>query len=131
MYRDPDEPEYNNTIGDNMYPLKYFNRPFMQWAVFTEYQWKNIWGINTQSKIIFDLIGKLKGNVDLDLNAIFAENENAFIYPFCSFGFNYDLEKDVVIKFLISNKAMNLDIHYPSFYLLKRFYLLISINSSI
>jgi len=40
------QPLYANTIGEYLYPLRKFETPFNQWAIFTEYQGMNVAGIS-------------------------------------------------------------------------------------
>ncbi len=110
-------PEYNNTIGKNLYPLYLYDRPFSQWAVFTEYQNKNVTGL------IFQFICKYKLDydfivvTDFDFNFIKASGVPSFIYPFYNIGFGWEPDGKYNFVLSITNKGMNLDKHYPTFYL--------------
>jgi len=130
-YRDPNGETYNNTIGPNLYPLYLFNRPFSQWAVYTEYQSKDVLGISSLIGVEHCLYKDINIILGLDFNVIFAEAEKAFFYPFYNVGFSWVLSKNAEVSLSLTNKAMNLDVHYPTFYLLQEPYVLIKISKKI
>jgi hypothetical protein len=107
---------YNATIGDNLYPLSSYDRPFSQWGVFTEYQNKNVGALTLRAKGNRHLKGRLYWYFDGDYNAIFAENEKPFHYFFATTGFNYKFRNDIDCILGMTNKGMNLDVYYPTFY---------------
>jgi hypothetical protein len=131
VYRKEYGGEYNNTVGPNLYPLRWFNRPFLQWAVFTEYQSKNIAGVTSVISFKKQLLMDLFVRADIDFNYLFTEGEPSFLYPFYDLGLAWRFFKLGEIKVSLTNKSMNLDIYYPSFYLLRDPYILIDIGCSI
>ncbi len=110
---------YNSTIGDNLYPILSFDRPFSQWAVFTEYRHKNVGALTLRTKGNYQLKGRWHAYFDVDYNAIFAENERPFNYLFGTLCLNLKLRKDIDCSFGMTNKGMNLDAFYPTFYFYK------------
>ena len=107
---------YNATIGDNLYPLASYDRPFSQWGVFTEYQNKNVGALTLRLKGTRHLKNALYWYFDVDYNAIFGENEKPFHYFFGSTGLNYKFRSDIDCVIGLTNKGMNLDVSYPTFY---------------
>jgi hypothetical protein len=134
-YRNPvknGEELYANTTGDYLYPLRKFQTPFSQWAVFTEYTDCNVWGITSAGECDYELANKLNTNLQYDINAVFAklgeyvylnpgeERTSRFVYPFFKASLRYSPLKECFFSFYLSNKTMNLDVHYPTHYLLKK-----------
>ncbi len=113
----PREYSYNNTIGDNLYPLYAYERPFSQWAVYTEYQKKNALGLVFLINSKYYFYDKLFANADFDLNFIRASYEPGFWYPFYNIGLGWEPVINNFINLSFTNKGMNLDKHYPTFYL--------------
>jgi hypothetical protein len=56
---------------------------------------------------------------DLDINYVFAQGEKSFVYPFYTIGVGWEPLENNFLIFGISNKGINLDEHYPTFYLYK------------
>jgi hypothetical protein len=107
---------YNATIGQNLYPLASYDRPFSQWGVFTEYNHKNVGGLTLRAKGNYQLRNPWYWYFDLDDNLIFADGERPFNYLFVSTGLNYKFRKDIDCGIGLTNKGMNLDVFYPTFY---------------
>lgn len=113
-------PPYANTVGSQFYPLLMYDRPFSQWAVFTEYQNGNFYNVGGAS-ITADLKIKLHEEITLiqfyDFNYIGASNGSSFLYPFYHVGLGWEPVEDNMISAGITNKGMNLDLYYPTHYL--------------
>ena len=107
---------YNATIGQNLYPLASYDRPFSQWGVFTEYDHKNVGGITLRTKGNWQIKDPWYLYFDVDENLIFADGERPFNYLFISMGLNYKFRKDVDCGIGLTNKGMNLDVFYPTLY---------------
>jgi len=134
LYRQPltVRPLYANTIGEYLYSLRKFETPFSQWTVFTEYQGSNVAGLSLTGLVGYKFSKKIEGELEYDFNEIIAGKDTAFafllsgsnnfFYPFFSFGIYYKPIKNFKAGFIITNKGMNLDISYPTFYLYKRPY---------
>jgi hypothetical protein len=133
-YRDSAHDEwgmYANTTGKYLYPLRKFETPFSQWAVFTEYVGYNVFVATTVGECKYELLNKLNTGLNYDINAIFArlgkvftnpgeKRTSFFVYPFFKAWVRYCPLKEFYFSFFISNKTMNLDVSYPTHYLLKK-----------
>jgi hypothetical protein len=107
---------YNETIGQNLYTLESYDRPFSQWGVFTEYYHKNVGGLTLRTKGNQQIHDAWHLYFDIDENIIFAEGEKPFNYLFVSTGINYKFRKDIDAGIGLTNKGMNLDVFYPTLY---------------
>lgn len=115
-YRDTAQSLWGNYIGSHIYPLKFYRRDFSQWAVFTEYEDRNVFGLTYVAKAKYQLSKNFQLRLDLDLNGIFAEREPFFLYRFYTLSLDYQLYEKIRLSLLLTNKGMNLDVHYPTFY---------------
>lgn len=106
------------TIGDYLYPLYMYFRPFSQWAVFTEIQDKNVFGYVIQAKASWRFWKSFVLSADLDANYLRPSNEEGFWYPFYDVGIGFEPFENCRLLFSRSNKVINLDKHYPTFYLI-------------
>jgi hypothetical protein len=119
-YRKIDKGAGGNFVGDQVYPISYLNRPFSQWAVFTEYNNKRwVEGITLNAQIDYPISTKLKWIIDLDMNIIATEKEQPFLYPFYKTGLKATAYKGTYVAVTLTNKTMNLDNFYTSYYCLK------------
>ncbi|HEX7846226.1 MAG TPA: hypothetical protein VF476_10545, partial [Chitinophagaceae bacterium] len=131
---------YANTTGKYLYPLRKFDTPFSQWAVFTEYSGYNLWALSCTGQLEYSLDKKFSLMLDYDLNAITAkldkgfginpgeERRSSFIYPFFKSGFRYSPIREFYFSVYVTNKAMNLDIGYPTLYLAKKPFVGVELN---
>ncbi len=72
---------YSNTIGRYLYPLKNFQRPFSQWAVYTDYQYQNIAGIELRADLAWEFIDNLCLEAELESCTLMREyRTKAFYY---------------------------------------------------
>jgi hypothetical protein len=120
-----------NTAGRYLYPLGLFHRPFSQWAVYTDYQ-----GRDVQSYIFrTDASCRLPGNClvicNLDFNYMDVSNEDSFLYTFYDVGFGWAPVSGASITLSHTNRAMNIDTHYPTLYMLQRGILMITFEGSL
>ncbi|HVK37493.1 MAG TPA: hypothetical protein VNA88_03090 [Candidatus Kapabacteria bacterium] len=116
-YRDPERPLYGNTIGPSYYPLAHFDRPFSQWAVFTEYQdLKDVEGatLTAEARVRIGRTWALRGS--LDLNHVAAEGLEGFLYAFYAAGIAWEPSPRFTVGMAATNRAMNLDKSYPTLY---------------
>ena len=116
MYRD--DSGSISTIGAHLYPAKYFLRPFSQWAVYTEYEGRDVQTLIFRCNGMFDLGSGLSVLTDLDFNHLSVSNEDDFIYPFYNAGVRWTPADGVSLDITHTNRGMNLDMHYPTLYLL-------------
>ncbi|MEI6090435.1 MAG: hypothetical protein WCR42_08290 [bacterium] len=108
--------DYNNTVGKNLYPLSLYNRPFSQWAVYTRYKNLEVKSIIFCANMNYKIFDFLFANADLDFNYIMAQDEPGFLYPFYTFGLGIGDKSRNYFLIGLSNKSMNLDLNYPTFY---------------
>lgn len=123
---------YANTVGNYLYPLRKFSTPFSQWAVFTEYAGFTVNAVTLQGKSAYLFSRKAECGLAYDFNLIqgrlndfFSVQPNesrstSFLYPFFEGSFSYLPAENFNVSLFLSNKAMNLDVSYPTHYLLAR-----------
>jgi len=80
-----------------------------------------------------DALYKLPGNCvvvcNLDFNYLDVSNEDPFLYPFYNLGFGWAPVSGTTITLSHTNRAMNLDTHYPTLYLLEKGTLMIALQT--
>lgn len=119
-YRKTDRPAGSNFIGDQVYPISYNNRPFSQWAVFTEYNGKEwVAGYTAAVNITYVIKRHFKAISDFDFNWIKAKEEALFLYPFYKTGFKIEPIKGTYVAAYVTNRTLNFDKHYTTYYALK------------
>ncbi|GAA4449947.1 hypothetical protein [Rurimicrobium arvi] len=119
-YRKTDRPVGSNFTGDQVYPISYNNRPFSQWAVFTEYDQKDwVAGYTAAINTEFSIKKNFKAMVNFDFNWIQAKDEALFLYPFYKTGFKLEPVKGTYVSAYVTNRTLNLDKHYTTYYALK------------
>lgn len=124
-YRNPNiGAVFQNSTNNVFFPLDYYERSFNQWAVFTEYQGIGVSGINFKADAYLRLFAKTYLKLILDYNYIRTDKEN-FSYPFYNIGLGNRLKGNIDIFIEFTNKTLNLDKNYPSFYVAKKPYLFI------
>ena len=115
---------YSNTVGRYLYPLMNFNNQFSQWAVYTDYQYQNIAGLELRANIQWNFFKKFSTNIDFESCTLLKEYEsngkNTFTYLFYTAGIIYKPVKYFSISLELGNKAMNLDKHFQTFYMSKQ-----------
>lgn len=121
-YRNPDNNEtWANTVGPHLYQLSWFERPFSQWAVFAEYQdLKDVTGWSFYGKGKWFFHDRFHVRAMVDLNYVVPENLDPFLYPFYDIGIGWEPFDNFSVVASATNKGMNLDKHYPTFYLYER-----------
>lgn len=118
-YRDIDRPAGSNFIGDSVYPLEFVGRPFSQWAVFAEYDKPWVQGISIAGNPSLRLARNVRVFVDVDVNVVVAHGEQAFCYPFYNAGLKMNVDRQSFLTLSLTNRTMNLDKHYTTYYLLE------------
>jgi hypothetical protein len=123
-FRDPSGDLYANTVGEFLYPLRNYDKPFSQWAVFTEYGGCDVFGATLRGKLNYQVSKKTAAIVEYDINYI-AAAENTFynsghskseiVYSFITAGYYYKPLRNFEAGIIISNKGMNLNLGYPTF----------------
>jgi len=117
-YRDSSRSQFENTIGPYLYSLDLWERPFSQWAVFTEYQdLKEIHAYTARIDARLRVFEAFRLRADLDFNVLDVEGEPTFLYPFYTAGIVWEPVAGCSLSLSRTNRAMNLDNSYPTLYL--------------
>ena len=113
--------QWQNTIGPQLYQLAWLERPFRQWAVFAEYQdLKDVTGWSAYAKGTWFFYDRFLVRGVLDLNYVVPEKTESYFYPFYDVGIGWEPFDDFSMVVSATNRGMNLDKHYPTFYLFER-----------
>ncbi len=116
-YRSLSKPTLNgNFVGDYLYPLINTYRDFDQWSVYTEYQSDQIISASFRLKAERKLYQNLFYKIDFEGNLIASKRHSSALYTFYSTGFKYKMPGAIFFELYISNKVMNLDVQYQTFY---------------
>lgn len=122
-YRDTTGGLYANTVGEYLYPLRKYDSPFSQWAVFTDYSTCNVVGVSLVGNINFPFSKKTEATLNYDLNYIFAAEDKFYntaalksdiLYTFFTAGFYFKPIPNLKAGIILTNKGMNLDKSYPT-----------------
>jgi len=136
-------PAYGNSIGPNLYPLRNYQAPFSQFAVFTEEQFipYSVGGATLYLDGELRIYKKLffKANLDINYMTWFSPNATAsqitnsasFTYPFYTIGIDFQPAKNIHMFAGVTNKGMNLDNTYQTFYLLRDPYVFFSVTKTV
>jgi hypothetical protein len=109
---------FGNTIGPFLYPLSNLERPFSQWAMFTEYQeMKDVMGLTAQLTLKYHLWSGIIARCVIDYNYVKPEQTEGFLYPFYDIGLGWEPAKNISVVASMTNRSMNLDKSYPTYYL--------------
>jgi hypothetical protein len=108
-------------IGEQLYPLKNYYRPMNQWAFLTSHQSKDLINFELNANFKIPVYKKLTFFSSIDFNIIYELNgKNVSFYPLYNTGFNVNFTKNFILTLSITNKQMNLDTFYQTFYSSKR-----------
>jgi len=119
-YRRTDRGTLGNYIGDQLYPLSFFGRPFSQWNVFTEYTTvQYVAGASAYAHLRYQIKGGWHLLATLDVNALAAQGQPLFVYPLYHVGVAYMPLPDTYMSVGLTNRTMNLDKHYTTYYALQ------------
>jgi hypothetical protein len=109
--------------GVFLYPLKNYFRPVSQWALYTEYRGLgDIYSFELLASWEWDIYKSLSHKLDVELINIHRETAvhgNSYTYLFYTSFLYIELFKDFDVGIYISNKQMNLDVQYQTFYQMK------------
>jgi hypothetical protein len=115
---------YSRTVGRYLYPLMNYNNQFSQWAVYTDYQLQNIAGFELRNRIYWAFSKKIHFQSEIEsctlIKEFKREGNKCFTYFFYVNSLIYNIDNIFNIKFQITNKAMNLDNHFQTFYMTKK-----------
>ena len=120
-----------NTVGNYLYPLGLFHRPFSQWAVYTDYQERDVQSFIFRADASCRLPGDCTAICKLDFNVIDASGEESYLYPFYDIGFGWAPVSGTSITLSHTNRAINLDTHYPTLYQLKSGLLMLTFQGAL
>lgn len=115
-YRQQNSFVHGNYVGNYLYPLLNTYREFDQWSVYTEYQNERIASVSSKGSFEKSLIKKFSATLSYEGNLILSDHHNVALYTFYTIGFKYQLPLDVSLEFYGTNKLMNLDAHFQTFY---------------
>jgi|GEM_PF-2611647 len=116
-YRDTAAGFYGNTIGPSLYPLQTYLRPYNQWAVYTRHQEAgSVSGPLIQGEVWARIYGGLRLRLGFDMGDINVERGSSTSYAFYAVGLGWEPRKGTGIELAFTNRAMNLDEHYPTLY---------------
>jgi len=118
-FRDNNKDISHNSIGQHLYPMSHFLRPFSQWAVYTEYQKRDVASYILQGRFRYSLPAGFFFSSMVDLNYMDVSNEDPFLYPFYNIGVGWCPIESSRLSISLTNRAMNLDEQYPTLYLLE------------
>ena len=105
-------------VGPQLYPLKNFHRSMNQWALMTNQQGADVLNVEICLKAKKNLTSKISLYSNLDLNLVYNfRDRNAIYYPIYEAGLSYTFFKDFMYSIGITNKQMNLDTYFQTFYL--------------
>ncbi|MFK8039507.1 MAG: hypothetical protein AB8B74_14535 [Crocinitomicaceae bacterium] len=113
---------YGGTIGNTVYPLYAYDRPFSQWAVYTEYEAynRNISSFSLTGDLSYRFFRSFFIDLSVDINHLMLQGHENFTYPFYTSKLTWELSKGHQFSLLLTNKGMNLDVNYPTHYLHKQ-----------
>ena len=126
LYRDSSAGLVANTVGDYLYPLRKYETPFSQWGVFAQYFTCDVIGLTLRGNMAYTTSSKTEASLDYDLNFISAtenksynsrDEKSSFLYGFFTAAFYHKPVPGLKGGFIITNKGMNLNKSYPTFYL--------------
>ncbi len=107
---------YANTVGEQLYPLYRYDRPHGQWALYTMYYGQKLWAGSFELNYLYSLFSYLKLRVNLDMHLLVPQRFNVFSYGLYEMGAQIHLPQSYQMFLGLSNKGMNLDIHFPTHY---------------
>ncbi|PCJ66830.1 MAG: hypothetical protein COA58_05060 [Bacteroidetes bacterium] len=103
--------------GRQLYPLKNYYRNYNQWASFTQFQNRNLVGIELVINWDKQVYKNIEFFADIDLNIIGdLSNNRTFTYPLYNTGFKLKLINSMEIFASATNKHMNLTDFYQTFF---------------
>ncbi len=121
------QPSFTNGreyIGEQLYPLKNFYRPYSQWAVYTHYSNKDLLAFEFTMDWRKKLSTKFYYFNDLDINVISdLGNNETQIFPFYNIGLECEFTKPLIGRISMTNKHMYLRDSYQTFTVSRKPYL--------
>ena len=115
-FRNTNEVFNQNYSGKQLYPLKNTYRPFLKWPVFTQFQDLEIWSASLQLSFRKHLWNDFYVNGEMEALYLNTEETGSFIYHFYHCALSYNGWKGFRLEAYATNKVMNLDVGFQSFY---------------
>lgn len=113
--------ESGSYVGSQLYPLKNFYRPMNQWALMTNQQGADVLNVEICMKAKKNLTSKISFYSNFDFNLVYnLRVQKPIYYPLYEAAFSYSFFKNFVYSIGITNKHMNLDTYFQTFYLSKK-----------
>ncbi len=91
-------------------------RDFEQWSVYTEYQGFGLGGASLKADFTQKVYRAVSIQLESEALLLKATREQAFLYHFYQLGLKLSLSELLDFKLYFTNKLMNLDVHYQTFY---------------
>lgn len=117
------KPKYRNGnkfVGEQLYPLKNYYRPMNQWAFLTSHQYRDLINFELNANVKYPIYRKISIFADIDYNFIYEPQlKKMFHSPLYNAGLNINFTKNFILTFSATNKQMNLDNFYQTFYISK------------
>lgn len=111
------------------YPLHYMDRPFAQFALFTDFYntgfsltdlSPDVAAVTLNANVKYDMRHQLFLRGILDFNLIFTEFSRPYLYPFYRISFGWQPYPGNRVSIGLTNKAMDFQLHYPTHQLLNK-----------
>ena len=118
IYRKSNGNVYSNTVGRYLYPLRNYYYDFDQWAVFTEYQNQDVLGLGLKTNFKIKIYTNFQ--IESELETLSIRRRGGFYTNyFYGVDISYVPVKGLNIGLRVTNKTYNLDVHFPTFYMMK------------
>ncbi|NOT36672.1 MAG: hypothetical protein HOP11_04785 [Saprospiraceae bacterium] len=105
-------------VGEQLYPLKNYYRPMKQWVFFISHKDRDIINFELNANVKYPICKKITFFADIDYNFIYATQLNkTYHYPLYNTGLTINFTKNFILTFSATNKQMNLDNFYQTFYI--------------
>jgi len=109
--------------GSFYYPYKNYFRPVSQYALYSEYQnVMDVYSLELFSEWDWNMSGKLHSLINIELLSIFRDSQlygKNYTYFFYKYYLYFELFKSFKLGLYVSNKQMNRDVQYQTFYQMK------------
>lgn len=109
---------FGNTVGPALYRLSWYDRPFSQWATYTEYQGlMDVTAGTLRAVVWYDIGHDCEIGVTADIATIATASigvVTAFTYAFVDLGLRWRPVAGFSIGASITNRGMNLNLNHPT-----------------
>ena len=115
-YRNREEPIHGNYSSNILYPLISSYRSFSQWAVYTEHQNNRVIANEIELDAQFNVFKKLYAFFEYEGNYQLVDEARWVAYNFYKAGISLMPANKLNMSAYATNKILNLDLHYQTFY---------------